>query len=118
MFSAWKKTVCIREIAIRVAVLAFACLLLAACSGAKELEARRGLTPFTVDQNMIIYLPDGWEAQNTGEYGAAVDTLAAEMPIKLPMGTAMFLFGLYDGNWVFVALGLALMGYAVIMSRR
>ncbi len=34
------------------------------------------------------------------------------------MGTAMFLFGLYDGNWVFVALGLALMGYAVIMSRR
>lgn len=34
------------------------------------------------------------------------------------MGTAMFLFGLYDGNWVFMAFGLALMGYAVMSSRR
>ena len=34
------------------------------------------------------------------------------------MGTAMFLFGLYDGNWVFVALGLGMLAYAVVVSRR
>ncbi|MBK7893523.1 MAG: hypothetical protein IPJ90_01205 [Anaerolineaceae bacterium] len=34
------------------------------------------------------------------------------------MGSAMFLFGLYDGNWVFMAFGLGLMGYAVAVSRR
>ena len=34
------------------------------------------------------------------------------------MGTAMLLFGLYDGNWVFALFGLGLMGYAVVVSRR
>ncbi|MEZ4593264.1 MAG: glutaredoxin domain-containing protein [Chloroflexota bacterium] len=34
------------------------------------------------------------------------------------MGTAMFLFGVYDGNWVFMAFGLALLAYAVVVSRR
>ena len=35
------------------------------------------------------------------------------------MGTAMLLFGIYDGgNWGFLALGLALLAYAVIVSRR
>ena len=34
------------------------------------------------------------------------------------MGTAMLLFGLYDGNWAFVLFGLALLGYAVVVSRR
>ncbi len=34
------------------------------------------------------------------------------------MGTAMFLFGLYDGNWVFVALGLGMLAYAMVVSRR
>ena len=89
MFFSRKKVHSIRIISILAASLALVCLLLAACSG-KEPEARRGLTPFPVDQNMTIYLPDGWQAQDTGEYGAAVDALASEMPIKLPMGTAMF----------------------------
>lgn len=39
-------------------------------------------------------------------------------PFYSIMGTAMFLFGLYDGNWVFIALGLAMLAYAVIVSRR
>lgn len=39
-------------------------------------------------------------------------------PFYSIMGTAMFLFGLYDGNWVFMALGLAMLAYAVVMSRR
>ena len=35
------------------------------------------------------------------------------------MGTAMFLFGLYDGgNWAFMALGLGMLAYAVVISRR
>ena len=34
------------------------------------------------------------------------------------MGTAMLLFALYDGNWVFALFGLGLMGYAVVSSRR
>jgi len=34
------------------------------------------------------------------------------------MGSAMLLFGLYDGNWTFMLLGLALLGYAVVSSRR
>ena len=39
-------------------------------------------------------------------------------PFYSIMGSAMFLFGLYDGNWVFMAFGLGLMGYAVVSSRR
>ncbi|MCA9901790.1 MAG: hypothetical protein KC433_26600 [Anaerolineales bacterium] len=34
------------------------------------------------------------------------------------MGTAMLLFGLYDGNWVLALFGLALLGYAVVVSRQ
>lgn len=34
------------------------------------------------------------------------------------VGTAMLLFGLYDGNWVLALFGLALLGYAVVVSRR
>lgn len=34
------------------------------------------------------------------------------------MGTALLLFGLYDGNWVFALLGLGLMGFAVVSSRQ
>jgi mycoredoxin len=39
-------------------------------------------------------------------------------PFYSIMGSAMFLFGLYDGNWVFMAFGLGLMGYAMVSSRR
>ncbi|MCB8981004.1 MAG: glutathione S-transferase N-terminal domain-containing protein [Ardenticatenaceae bacterium] len=39
-------------------------------------------------------------------------------PFYSIMGTAMFLFGVYDGNWVFMALGLAMLAYAVVISRR
>ena len=89
MLLVMKNTTKIWKTVTLAAALALACLL-AACSGTKEPEARRGLTPFTVDQNMTIYLPDGWQAQDTGKYGAAMDSLAAEMPIKLPMSPALF----------------------------
>ena len=39
-------------------------------------------------------------------------------PFYSIMGTAMFLFGLYDGNWVFMVLGLGLLVFAVVSSRR
>jgi mycoredoxin len=39
-------------------------------------------------------------------------------PFNSIMGTAGVLFGLYDGNWVFIGLGLALLVYTVIASRR
>jgi mycoredoxin len=39
-------------------------------------------------------------------------------PFYSIMGTAMFLFGLYDGNWVFMALGLGMLVFAVMSSRR
>ena len=39
-------------------------------------------------------------------------------PFYSIMGTALFLFGLYDGNWVFMALGLGMMAFAVVSSRR
>ena len=39
-------------------------------------------------------------------------------PFYSIMGTAMFLFGLYDGNWVFIALGVGLLAFAVVSSRR
>ena len=39
-------------------------------------------------------------------------------PFYSIMGTAMFLFGLYDGNWVFIALGVGLLAVAVVSSRR
>ena len=90
MLSVRKKALNMRRTVILAASFAFICLLLAACSGGKESEARRGLNPFPVDQNMTIYLPDGWQARDTGKYGAAMDTLAAEMPMALPLGTAAF----------------------------
>lgn len=70
--------------------LALACLVLAACSGGKESEARRGLNPFSVDEQMTIYLPDGWQARDAGQYGAAINSLAAEMPMALPVGAGKF----------------------------
>ena len=72
------------------AALALACLLLAACGGAQERAARRGLNPFVVDQHMTIYLPDGWQTQDAGQYGASVDALAAQIPISFSKGSAMF----------------------------
>lgn len=39
-------------------------------------------------------------------------------PFYSIMGTALFLFGLYDGNWVFMALGLGMLVFAVMSSRR
>ncbi|MCC6606441.1 MAG: hypothetical protein IT327_24750 [Anaerolineae bacterium] len=39
-------------------------------------------------------------------------------PFYSIMGTALFLFGLYDGNWVFMALGVGMMAFAVVSSRR
>ena len=39
-------------------------------------------------------------------------------PFYSLMGTAAVLFGLYDGNWVFMVIGLALLAYAVVISRR
>lgn len=39
-------------------------------------------------------------------------------PFSSMMGAATFLFGLYDGNWVFILLGLALLAYTIILSRR
>ena len=39
-------------------------------------------------------------------------------PFYSIIGTAMFLFGLYDGNWVFMALGVGMLAYAVVSSRR
>ena len=39
-------------------------------------------------------------------------------PFYSIMGTVILLFGLYDGSWVFIVLGLALLGYAVVTSRR
>lgn len=39
-------------------------------------------------------------------------------PFYSIMGGAAVLFGLYDGNWVFIGLGLALLVYMVIVSRR
>ncbi|MBK8903229.1 MAG: hypothetical protein IPM53_18735 [Anaerolineaceae bacterium] len=39
-------------------------------------------------------------------------------PFYSIMGTAIFLFGLYDGNWVFMALGSGLLAFAVVSSRR
>lgn len=85
-----KKAPSLREIATPAAILALVCLLLVACADAQERAARRGLNPFAVDRNMTIYLPDGWQVQDTEKYGAAVDSLAAEMPINLPMDSAMF----------------------------
>lgn len=34
------------------------------------------------------------------------------------MGLAGILFGWYDGNWVFIGLGLAMVAFAVVSSRR
>ena len=70
--------------------LALACLALAACSGTKEPEDRSGLTPFIVDQNMTIYLPDGWQAQDMVNYAALFDSLAAGMSLKSPSGAIQF----------------------------
>lgn len=40
-------------------------------------------------------------------------------PFYSIMGAAILLFGVFDGgNWVFIVLGLALLGYAVVSSRR
>jgi hypothetical protein len=39
-------------------------------------------------------------------------------PFYSIMGAAGVLFGLYDGNWVFIGLGVALLAYAVVNSRR
>ena len=39
-------------------------------------------------------------------------------PFNSIMGTAGILFGLYDGNWVFIGLGLALLAYTIVASRR
>lgn len=39
-------------------------------------------------------------------------------PFYSIMGTALFLFGLYDGNWVFMALGVGILVFAVVSSRR
>ncbi len=39
-------------------------------------------------------------------------------PFYSIMGGAAVLFGLYDGNWVFTGLGLALLAFAVVSSRR
>lgn len=40
-------------------------------------------------------------------------------PFYSIMGAAMFLFGVFDGgNWVFIALGLGLLAFAVVSSRR
>lgn len=41
-----------------------------------------------------------------------------ENPFNSIMGAAAVLFGLYDGNWVFIGLGLALLTYTVVASRR
>lgn len=38
-------------------------------------------------------------------------------PFYSIMGTAMLLFGAYDGNWVFLALGLGMLAFAVVSSR-
>ena len=39
-------------------------------------------------------------------------------PFYSIMGSAILLFGLYDGNWVFIGLGLALLAFTVVSSRR
>ncbi len=39
-------------------------------------------------------------------------------PFNSVMGLAGVLFGAYDGNWVFIALGLGLLAYTVVASRR
>jgi mycoredoxin len=39
-------------------------------------------------------------------------------PFYSIMGTAILLFGLFDGNWVFIGLGLALLAFTVVSSRR
>lgn len=38
-------------------------------------------------------------------------------PFYSIMGMAMLLFGAYDGNWVFLALGLGMLAFAVVSSR-
>ncbi len=39
-------------------------------------------------------------------------------PFYSIMGVGMLLFGLYDGNWVFIGLGAAFLAYTVVFSRR
>lgn len=39
-------------------------------------------------------------------------------PFNSVMGLAGILFGLYDGNWVFIGLGLGLLAYTILASRR
>lgn len=39
-------------------------------------------------------------------------------PFNSIMGFASLLFGLYDGNWVFIGLGLGLLAFTVVLSRR
>jgi mycoredoxin len=41
-----------------------------------------------------------------------------ENPFNSILGTGAVLFGLYDGNWVFIGLGLALLAYTIVASRR
>ncbi len=39
-------------------------------------------------------------------------------PFNSMMGLAGVLFGLYDGNWVFIGLGIVFLAYGVVSSRR
>ncbi len=41
-----------------------------------------------------------------------------ENPFYALMGTGMFLFGLYDQNWLFIGLGLVLLTYMLLASQR
>ena len=90
MFFNQKKVPGIRRIITLAASLAFVCLLLAACDKTGKTEAQRGLTPFVIDKNMAVYLPDGWRKLKTDKYNTAMDLMSAGLPFKLSIDAVMF----------------------------